>query len=202
VLAPCAGLARAAKNSSHGKWVQLVCPLPRVLGLEPARRVSFFYAHLNDVGELGESATPVERGARLGSVGKTGNASAAVIAPHLHFEAILHDDERQALEEGHSGRDQRETAAALEVEGALAARCLGPAGLAAKSGRLWRARRADPFVLLLCLGADKPAYTRPRGALGDASRPPSSEYVATGFDVDAGRFEASAPAPGASPAKP
>ncbi len=186
VRAPCAGKARAGQNSSHGKWVQLVCALPSELGLEPARRVSLFFAHLKDVAGLGEAMAEVAAGAELGSVGKTGNASSAIIAAHLHLEAIVHDDEPSALAEHHSGRDQSDTRGAREVGGALSSRCLGPAGLASKAESLWRARRADPFVLLVCLGAEKPAYTRPSGKLAEASYPWSSEYSATGFDVDAG----------------
>lgn len=188
VRAPCSGKGRAGQNSSHGKWVQLVCPLPPELGIEPARRVSLFFAHLLDVAGLGETPTEIDAGAELGSVGKTGNASAAIIAAHLHFEAIVHDDESSALAEHHSGRDQSDTRGAREVAGVLSSRCLGPLGFAPKSGSLWRSRRADPFVLLICLGAEKPAFTRPNGKLGEASYPWSSEYSATGFDVDSGSF--------------
>lgn len=188
VRAPCAGKARAGKNSSHGKWVQLLCPLPPELGLGTTRRVSLFFAHLKDVTDLGAEPRDVARAAELGTVGKTGNASAAIVAAHLHFEAIVHDDEPSALAEHHSGRDQSDTRAAREVDAALRSRCLGPAGLAPKADRLWRARRADPFVLLTCLGADKPGYTRPSGKLAEASYPWSSEYSATGFDVDTGNF--------------
>lgn len=188
VRAPCAGKARAGQNSSHGKWVQLVCPLPSGLGLAPGRRVSLFFAHLSDVAGLGDSPADVAGGASLGAVGKTGNASAAIVAAHLHFEASVHDDEAGALAERHSGRDQSDTQAAHELDEALRARCLGPAGLKQKAARLWRARRADPFVLLTCLGADKPGYTRPAGKLGEASYAWSSEYSATGFDVDSGVF--------------
>lgn len=188
VRAPCAGKARAGQNSSHGKWVQLVCPLPSGLGLEPARRVSLFFAHLSDVAGLGEGLTELAAGVHIGSVGKTGNASAAIIAAHLHFEAIVQDDEPSALAERHSGRDQSDTRGAREVDGVLASRCLGPSGFVPKSGSPWRARRVDPFVLLTCMGAEKPAYARPNGRLAESSFPWSSEYSATGFDVDSGSF--------------
>lgn len=188
VHAPCAGKASAGHNSSHGKWVQLICPLPKALGLPPERRVSFFFAHLKEVASLGESPSEVALGAVLGSVGKTGNASASIVAPHLHFEAILQDDESRALAERHSGRDQSESEAAREVGRLLASRCLAPSGLSRKGASLWRARRVDPFVLLTCLGVEKPSYERPSGKLAEASYPWSHAYSATKLDVDSGSF--------------
>ncbi len=183
--APCAGKARAGKNSSHGKWVQLVCALPSSLGLVESRRISLFFAHLNDTSsELGEDSRPVPAGTVLGSVGKTGNASSQVIAAHLHLEISVHDDEERALAERHSGRDQGDTRAAHELDALMQERCLEPAGLAPKSHGFWRARRVDPFVLLTCVSADKPPYSRPSGALAQASYAWSTEYVATRFDVD------------------
>jgi hypothetical protein len=139
---------------------------------------------LTDVAGLGDAMSEVAEGAVLGSVGKTGNASAAIVAAHLHLEAILQDTEESALAERHSGRDQNDTQAAREVDGFLRAKCLDPSGLAPKGSELWRARRADPFILLTCFGANKPAYTRPSGKLALASYPWSSEYSAKSFDVD------------------
>jgi murein DD-endopeptidase MepM/ murein hydrolase activator NlpD len=182
--APCAGQARAGKNSSHGKWVQLVCALPRSLGLADSRRISLFFAHLNDTSGLGEEPRPVPAGSVIGSVGKTGNASAQVIAAHLHLEISVHDDEERALAERHSGRDQGDSSAAHELDAVMRRRCLEPSGLTPKSDRLWRARRVDPFVLLMCVSAHKPSYTRPSGSLAEASYAWSTEYSATRFDVD------------------
>ena len=184
VIAPCAGRARAGKNSAHGKWVQLVCPLPSELGLAAERRVSLFFAHLFDVADLGGDFASVEAGATLGHVGKTGNAAGSSIAPHLHFEAILRDDEATASEEHHSGRDASETLAAREVGQVFATRCLAPLGLRRTDGDVWLNRRVDPFILLTCLGAKKPSYSRPKSALAKASYPFSSAYHADAFDVD------------------
>ncbi|MBK7583969.1 MAG: M23 family metallopeptidase [Myxococcales bacterium] len=184
VLAPCSGKARAGRNPSHGKWVHLVCPLPAQLGLGRGRHASFFFAHLNDTAELGAEFGVAPAGGVVGSVGKTGNASGGAVSPHLHFEAIIHDTEANALAETHSGRDQSETAAAGELGLALQQRCLGPSGLEAHHKLIWRARRIDPFVLLVCLGAAKPTFKRPPGKLGEASYAWSTAYQATGFDVD------------------
>ena len=184
VLAPCAGKARAGKNPSHGKWVQLVCPLPSALAFAAERRASIFFAHLGDVADFEGSSRDVAAGVALGTVGKTGNASAAVIAAHLHLEISLHDDEAGALAESHSGRDQTDTRAAHEVDAFLRERCLGPSGLARGSEPSWRARRVDPFVLLTCFGAKKPPYAKPAGKLAEASYPWSSQYSAQAFDVD------------------
>jgi murein DD-endopeptidase MepM/ murein hydrolase activator NlpD len=174
VLAPCAGKARAGQNSSHGKWVQVVCEVPAQLALPPARRVSLFFAHLHQITGLGDDPSEVSLGAEVGTVGKTGNASSSIVAAHLHLELSVHDDEAQALADHHSGRDQSDSAS----------RCLEPQGLAQLGGQLWRARRADPFVILTCLGARKPAYSRPSGKLAEASFAWSTRYRAQTFDVD------------------
>lgn len=184
VLAPCAGEARAGHNSSHGKWLHLICALPRELGLDPGARVSLFFAHLSSVTVDESEAHAVKLGERVGAVGKTGNASGAAVAPHLHFEAIVQDSSDAALAERHSGRDQSETEAGRALAGEFARGCLAETGLGRKEGELWRARRVDPFVLLICLGAEKPAYSRPSGKLAEASYPWSTSYTATSFDVD------------------
>lgn len=184
VLAPCAGKARAGQNSSHGKWVQVVCQVPAQLALPPARRVSLFFAHLHQITGLADDPSEVALGAEVGTVGKTGNASSSIVAAHLHFELSVHDDESQALADHHSGRDQSDSAAAHELGSAVGSRCLEPQGLAQVGGQLWRARRADPFVILTCLGARKPAYSRPSGKLAEASFAWSTRYRAQTFDVD------------------
>lgn len=184
VLAPCGGKARSGSNSSHGKWVQLVCSLPRSLARNPARRVSFFYAHLQKATVGADGFESVERKAVLGSVGKTGNASASIIAPHLHLEAAIHDDEPSALGERHSGRDPSDSLSAHEVAAALSERCTEPLGLSRVDGPLFRGRRVDPYVLLICAAADKPAFSRPSGALGESSYAWSTRYRADAIDVD------------------
>ena len=49
----------------------------------PDRQWSYYYAHLQEYAPGLTEGQRVERGARLGSVGTTGNAGAA--GPHLHF---------------------------------------------------------------------------------------------------------------------
>lgn len=192
VRAPCAGKARSGQNSSHGKWAQLVCPLPSELGLPKERRVSVFYAHLQQIEGLGDEPKHVALGAALGTVGKSGNASSNIIAAHLHLELAVHDDEQHALADRHSGREQSDSAGAHELDAALRSRCLEPEGIAREGEPLWRARRADPFVILTCFGARKPPYTRPQGKLAEASFAWSTRYRAKTFDVDREGF---APAP-------
>ncbi len=60
--------------SGYGKYVLIYHPD----GTES------FYAHLSDWKT--QSAKKVNRGALIGLVGKTGNASSGSIEPHLHFE--------------------------------------------------------------------------------------------------------------------
>ena len=127
------------------------------------------------------------RGARLGTVGKSGNARGASIAPHVHVEIAVHDNERRALEERHSGRDQSSTKAARRIVAALEKHCLSPNGFEAKSRRIARARRLDPFVVLSCLSDEKPDWALPKGGLSKSSVAWSEQYAARTFDVDLGR---------------
>ena len=122
----------------------------------------------------------------IGGVGKTGNASGSDIAPHLHFEIALHENEAAAIAETHSGRDQSDNRGAHAVLGRMASDCLEPNGLSRKSGDVARGRRVDPFVLLSCAVADKPAYKRPLGKLAESSVPWSQLYHAERFDIDRG----------------
>jgi murein DD-endopeptidase MepM/ murein hydrolase activator NlpD len=184
VLSPCDGRARAGKNSSHGKWLHVACELPRRDGLQRTLWASFFFAHLSSQAFADEALHSVRRGETIGAVGKTGNASAASVAAHLHLEAIVHETEASALAERHSGRDQSDTDAAHELREAIRSACLEPNGFARRGNELWRARRVDPVVLLECFGADKPAYTRPAGEMAEASRRWSAIYTATSFDID------------------
>lgn len=185
VLSPCDGQAKTGQNPSHGKWAQVVCPLPPELGASPGRVASFFFAHLSATAWAGDDVRGVGRGDTVGAVGKSGNASGASVAPHLHLEAILQDSVAAGLSERHSGRDSSSSAAALEVAALLRDGCLSETELARRGGEIWRERRVDPFVLLACLGSERPAYRRPGGALGEHSSPFSTEYGARAA-LDAG----------------
>ena len=49
------------------------------------------------------------------------------------------------------------------------------------------ARRADPFVVLSCLGREKPDYERAPAPLSTSGERWSELYSAKAFDVDRGR---------------
>lgn len=62
----------------------------------PARRAGAV------TGTSPNAAGVVKRGQSLGTSGKTGNASAAGILAHLHFEAALHPTQLAALSVSHA----------------------------------------------------------------------------------------------------
>lgn len=173
VLSPCPGKMEAGKNPSHGVWAHVVCELPSELGAKPGAFVSFFFAHLREASAPAGETRDVGSGEVIGTVGKTGNASGASVAPHLHLEALVQDSEAAALADRHSGRDHSETAASREVSELIQSRC----ELSRSSAALWRGRRVDPFVLLSCLGSAVPDYQRPPGKLAEASFPWSTRYT-------------------------
>ena len=187
VFAACNGMVSAGDSASFGTWVRVVCPVPKSLARgNQAPFASIFYAHLSrtDVPEGGW--THVRKGAVLGAVGKTGNAGGDNVQPHLHLELIIQNSQRAALAERHLGRDQSTVPAAERFFDALTTRCLAPNGFRANSGRVGRARRADPFLVLTCLSSDKPEYHAAPSTLDSWSRPWSQLYSAQAFDVDAG----------------
>jgi murein DD-endopeptidase MepM/ murein hydrolase activator NlpD len=187
VFAACNGLVTAGNSASFGTWVRVVCPVPRSLASGKQKpHASIFYAHLKRAIVPLETWTHVRKGARVGYVGKTGNARGANVQPHLHLELIIQSSRRAALSERHLGRDQTLVSAATRFFDSLTARCLRPNGFHANSGRVGRARRADPFLVLTCLSSDKPDYHSAPASLDSWSRPWSQLYSAREFNVDAG----------------
>ncbi len=183
--APCNGSAKSSVSRSFGKWVKVVCPIPAEIAASRSAYASIFFSHL-DSSRIDEKKD-VRRGERLGTVGKSGNASGSSIAPHVHVEIVVHDTEARAMEERHSGRDQSSTGAAKRIAAALEEQCLAPNGFSAKDHSLTRARRLDPFVVLSCLSDEKPDLAAPKGSLASASVAWSKQYSAKTFDVDLGR---------------
>lgn len=183
---PCDGKARAGRSRSFGRYVQVVCKLPGELVSGRAPYASLFYSHMSKT-TPGSDFERVRRGQTVGAVGKTGNASGSDIAPHVHLEIIVHDDERDAEDETHSGRNQKPSRAASAFLSALDDKCLQPNGFKPKDSALNRARRLDPFVVLTCLAPGKPAYSRPRGSLANDAERWSEHYSARTFDVNVGR---------------
>jgi murein DD-endopeptidase MepM/ murein hydrolase activator NlpD len=76
---------RATSAGGYGTVVQIVCKLPDALGGGDGLYASLFYAHLHKT-NVPTTWTSVKAGAKIGTVGKTGNASGPKIKPHLHLE--------------------------------------------------------------------------------------------------------------------
>ncbi|MBX3184287.1 MAG: M23 family metallopeptidase [Polyangiaceae bacterium] len=190
VLAACDGVARAGTLGGYGKYVALVCELPPEWG---GAHLSLFYSHLS-AQEVGAERVRVALGQPLGAVGKTGNAAGPSVMPHLHLELIVHPSAEEARRETHSGRDQSNNPAADALLSQLDERCLRPLGLTSRQP-LRRERRLDPYLVLGCLGATKPAYQRPSGELAGASFPWQDYYRARGGDPEPVLFRAESSAP-------
>lgn len=186
VFAACEGRAMSGASRSFGRWIHLVCPVPRGLVQSGNPHASFFYAHLDESKLPHNRWVPVDKGDTLGAVGKTGNASGASIQPHLHLELIIQGSLRAALDERHLGKDQSSVPEAVAFLRSLDERCLEPHGFQPKSGALRRARRFDPFVALTCLSPDKPSFVPAPEPLEFASSAWSQFYLARGFNVDRG----------------
>ena len=134
-------------------------------------------------------------------MGKSGNASGASVMPHLHLELVVQPSERAAKDETHSGRDQSDNEAASALLSKLDERCLKPAGIEASSG-LRRHRRLDPYVVLSCLGAEKPPLTQPKGALRGASTPWHALYTSSDTNPDISLLSSHSQGAEAHPANP
>lgn len=184
-FASCNGKARTAMRGGYGRTVQLVCKLPPALGGDEGLWVSLFYAHL-DKSFVPEKWSSVKTGAKIGLVGKTGNAAGPKISPHLHLEAIIRASEDEAMNEKHAGVDPKAGESANPYFDALRDKCLGPAHFSS-NGDVRRERRADPFMLLMCAAKPKPDLEKPADEkLREAAVRWSEHYAALGFDVDNG----------------
>lgn len=193
-LAACDGEAKSGNTGAFGNWVKLVCPLPRSFGGPSAGYFSVFYAHLLRP-YVTEEWVAVKRAQAIGLVGKTGNARGARVAPHLHLEVIVADDEAAARAESHSGLAQFSNWAVAAFLAKLEQSCLRPNQFAPRSEHLQRGRRVDPFVVLSCLSLDKPPLHAGPSALHAAAVAWHEDYQARSFDVDVGLKELHEPAP-------
>jgi len=183
VNAVCDGTARSGRRGAFGRFVQLVCRVPAQLTGGKPLWASVFYAHLHTT-RLSSAWRSVRSGQPVGTVGKSGNAFSRRIMPHVHLEVAIHSSKRAALKDRHSGRDQRSSAAADRFFEQLNRRCTKPNAFKSPVP-FRRARRADPYALLVCLQVHKPAFALPAQPLSPAATKWSRHYAAR-FDVDVG----------------
>lgn len=187
---PCDGSYLAGYDAGYGNWVQVVCQVPASLAGGATVYASSLFAHLDKLAVATTGTNPnaagvVKRGQSIGASGKTGNASAAGIRAHLHFEIALHPSKTAALSETHASGSDADTPAAAALRTAMTTTCLNPTGLKSLKATLSIGRRIDPFILLSCLVGDKPALKTPPNQTLWAS---SSEYKATTFNVNVGQL--------------
>lgn len=184
LLAPCAGPIMAGYDGGYGNWVQLACPLPEVIAQGEALWASILFAHLDTLDVA--NGQDVGLGEQLGTVGKTGNAAAAGINPHVHYEIALHSSLAAAQAESHASSDHSGNAAGDVFELRFQTACLDELGFTSIDGPVMKGRRVDPFMLMSCLSGDKPTLDTPAPALQSVPTPWSAEYDALAFDVDVG----------------
>lgn len=194
LLAPCAGTAKTGNDpNGYGSYVVVTCTVPAEIAGNGSYTASFLYGHLASVSVRSGSA--VGRGARIGTVGKSGNAAGFSINAHVHFEAMVADAARfneldfenlnqEAMETEAESFSTASTESMATFLGALQSRCTGPRGFRATRG-LSYANTVDPFVLLNCLAA-KPAVRTPAASLQQRLIPWSAYYSAADFNVDTG----------------
>lgn len=172
-------------DGGYGNWVQIACPAPPSLSGGRTLWASLLYSHLDSVAV--STGGTVRKGQRIGSVGKSGNAGAAGINAHLHWEVTLHATQAAAHADAHGSADNTSTTAAVEFEASLRAACLTPGGVQALTGPVRRGRRPDPYLMLVCSVRGKPALAAPPASLQSFLVRWRQHYSATGFDIDAGK---------------
>ncbi len=183
LYAPCDGKYLAGyDDNGYGNWTQIVCPVPDQISRNDIFFASILFGHLDSSAILGHGQ--VKKGQLIGMSGKSGNAAAAMINPHLHFEIVIHDTEQEALNELHLKGDETGTGRIAQFFIDLRETCLTPTGLASNR-KIDLGNRVDPFVLLACLTSDKPSIRRPD--FQDHWYKWSSEYQAKTFDVNVGQ---------------
>lgn len=181
LLAPCEGDAVSGVAGGYGSYVQLVCPIPSALAGGDTLWASIFFAHLSQI-DIGGSQH-VSRGLKVGEVGKTGNAAAAGINAHVHFEIAIHGSESDAFSESHASSNHSGNAASTLFAARFEQACLTPYAFSSRTGPTMKGRRPDPFMLLACIAGDRPAVSPPPRSLQDHTVLWSTHYAAS-FDVD------------------
>lgn len=184
LLSPCTGYARSGVATGFGRWVQIVCPVPAALSGGHELWAAILYAHLSSDRVAG--GKNVAAGEVVGAVGKSGNAAAAAIRPHVHFEIAIHGSRSAALAETHASANHADNVATQRFDAAALAACYTPEGLTPRTGPRRKGRRPDPFMVLACLVGDKPAPVAPPAWLQGVHDRWSTHYsAASPLRVDA-----------------
>ena len=87
ILAPMGTPVRAADNGYVLRVGENTLGGKVIFLSDPARRLVYYYAHLDTQNPGLRVGQPISRGDRIGTVGHTGNATAD--APHLHFQVMV-----------------------------------------------------------------------------------------------------------------
>lgn len=193
-LAPVGATLRAVCDSADvqtgfdggfGNWVQIVCPVPTRLSGGVPMWASTFYAHLQTVSVTGGGR--VTKGQTIGTVGKSGNASASGINAHVHWEVTIHGSASAARADGHASSDNSPSSVSSQFEAAFRQACITPSGIRAVTGPVMRGRRPDPYLLLICSVTGKPPLTAPAASVQGFLERWSRHFSATAFDINVGR---------------
>jgi len=198
------------EGAGYGYYAIVTCKVPDVIAGGTSAYVSMLYGHLSRV-SVG-NGLGVGAGQKVGEVGKTGNANAGCVNPHVHFEATVESTAFRALNamprsmaqseardvafEASEALNSKEGVGAVggdahglfgnvrTLADKLAVNCMNPFGFKAPGG-LTYGNVIDPFVLLTCLSGNKP--TLQRSSLQSIWWPWSSFYAARAFNVNVGR---------------
>jgi|GEM_PF-4294872 len=199
---PCAGNVETGVDpSGYGNYLVVVCRVPSVIAGSTSTFVSMLYGHLNSFA-VGNGAS-VSAGQKIGTSGRSGNATSACVNPHVHFEAIVESTALRASnamprsmiasesmkESIATSEASQEAAAGIRgnvntLVNSLSQRCLVPTGLRGTNGNTYGAN-IDPFLLLSCLVGNKPALQN-SGRQNPFVRW-GSWYTARTFDVNVGQ---------------
>jgi len=182
--AVCDGKVRyAGWVSGYGNFVQILCPIPTEVTGGQTLYASVAYAHLDEISVATDEQ--VDRGIEVGTVGKSGNASASGLNSHVHFEIAVHATLHSASVEGHASSNHASNPGGDKLVEDIISSCLEPNGFEPTTGPINKGRRIDPFLLLSCI-TGKPALTDPPSSLQSSIVPWSDHYQAVTFDVDVG----------------
>lgn len=172
-------------DGGFGNWVQIVCPVPTRLSGGVPMWASTFYAHLQSVSVA--SGGRVSKGQAIGTVGKSGNASASGINAHVHWEVTIHGSQSAAHNDLHGSADNSSSSVSAQFETAFRQACITPSGIRAVTGPVMRGRRPDPYLMLICTVTGKPKLTTPPASVQGFLERWSEHFSATAFDIDVGR---------------
>ena len=186
LYSPCDGSFESGYDADgYGYYGVVTCKIPNEVSGQGNYNAEILYGHLSSISADNGS---VSKGEVVGYSGRSGNASAAGINSHVHYEISVFNSSNIRLTGTKRSMKDSETNKITTLDvwsfvSEMKQNCMSPNGFESDESLVY-GNRVDPFVLMTCLTSNKPAITY-SGIQGSFLKW-SQFYSATGFNVNVG----------------